>query len=1044
MRHNILTHLLFTFILALACPQFLAAQSSKDPRDKVRTPDWYDAEARKAIKSATHKDNLYMEDNRGRKRPIGKSDDWYKAKGIIDEGLKKYPNVSNLNELAGRFYFRMADYDAARYHLYKAIDDDNTNVQAKQLMVEVEDSTKNYSSAICYVNELLEVNPYWRGWWIRKIRLYEKQHNYEEADRLTHRLRQIYPNDTIVRALVDERARERFSGAKSSSNRQVMMKAMQNLVNSDQADVDDYLKTANLYLQSGDTPSALEVLGKGLIRFPDSEELVRKKIGILTASGRHGETTAFIEGLLETDPQKYAYARSIRDNLVEDRASQANDMDPYILYGKIWEQRHTKEALDYLLRISFGRGYDADALYYLQEARKMRGDTPQLLYREYLVNKRMRNDAQAQGLIERIYKLYADSIRPLEAYMDSTGGPYPDTVKYNNLYYSTEEVAEELARIKINQAKSSMQLEEYYDAISALQYVNPRHVSEETREGIFNRLYACYDKLEQWDAALAMVDTMELYSPNSNYVARRASIYHKSGYTDKALEYIADTLINLPQDSIAYQKLASTYEELAVPYIKNMIANGEAERAYRYATRLVDLVPTSIDGHRILINTAGLTHRTEEQNELLENAIALYPTDVEFAAKQAAVLDEAGQHDEALGILRQQLDAFPSNLTLISTHSSVSESTALYRIKQHTYDEAMSVTDSALYYDPGNQHLLYTKGLVYEGRHMYDSAHWYQSRYKPTDDEEKDAHRQHLKGLAARASRHTIGIEYWNGRYGHLDAITAVATIWYNYHYKRSTWAGTINYAGRDGSTDENPDYQGTGGGGVQGIVGYTHELDDGWGVGGQLGFANRYFPQIFAQISGTKVLPKDWEVGASLTYRRVDYYDRDYDWIYENPDAPDDTKGIWKFTGWNHSYRNLFQLRLLGIKTLNRFSVEGDIDAYLYSASPYFAATVRGRYMPLDDYRSVAYAFFSAGTAPEASIIDIAMPRSFTKFNFSCGAGFLYQLLPSIALGLSGTWNTFYMQDQKRTGTKEDYIDSYDYTYRNLYNFAVQLVVTF
>ena len=507
-----------------------------------------------------------------------------------------------------------------------------------------------------------------------------------------------------------------------------------------------------------------------------------------------------------------------------------------------------------------------------------------------------------------------------------------------------------------------------------------------------------------------------------------------------ALEYLADTLVKLPQDSIAYQKLASTYEELAVPYIKNMIENGEAERAYRYATRLVDLVPTSIDGHRLLINTAGLTHRTDEQKELLAKAMKLYPTDVEFAAKQAAVLDETGQHDEALRILRTRLDSLPSNLALINTHSAVSEQTALYRIKQHTYDKAMAVTDSALYFDPGNHHLLYTKGLVYEARHVYDSAHYYQSRYKPTDDE-KDAHRQHLKGLASRAAKHTIGIEYWSGRYGHVDALTAVATVWYNYHNKRSTWAGTLNYAGRDGSTEEIADYQGPGGGGIQGIAGYTHELNDGWTVSGQLGFANRYFPQIFAQIAGTKELPKEWEVGASLTYRRIDYFERAYTWTPEvlNPDA-----GTWAFSHWNHSYRNLFQLRLSGKKVLNRFTVEGNLDGFLYSTKPYFAATLRGRYMPLDDYRSVVYAFVSAGTAPEADIIDIAMPRSFSKYNASCGAGFLYQLLPTFAVGVSGTWNTFYIQYVKRVGTKEQYQDNYDYTYRNLHNLAVQLVVTF
>ena len=77
--------------------------------------------------------------------------------------------------LMGKYWFHEKNYDQSRYHLVKAIDDNYNNVNAKHLLVDVEDITENYSSAICYVNELLEVNPYWRGLWRRKIELYRKQ-----------------------------------------------------------------------------------------------------------------------------------------------------------------------------------------------------------------------------------------------------------------------------------------------------------------------------------------------------------------------------------------------------------------------------------------------------------------------------------------------------------------------------------------------------------------------------------------------------------------------------------------------------------------------------------------------------------------------------------------------------------------------------------------------------------------------------------------------------------------------------------------------------
>lgn len=91
------------------------------------------------------------------------AEEWEEGKRLLDEALEKYPLASYLQYLAGRYWFHEEDYDKSRYHLLKAVDINYDNVDAKQLLVDVEDITQNYSSAICFVNELLEVQPYWRG-----------------------------------------------------------------------------------------------------------------------------------------------------------------------------------------------------------------------------------------------------------------------------------------------------------------------------------------------------------------------------------------------------------------------------------------------------------------------------------------------------------------------------------------------------------------------------------------------------------------------------------------------------------------------------------------------------------------------------------------------------------------------------------------------------------------------------------------------------------------------------------------------------------------
>ena len=94
---------------------------------------------------------------------------WMAAKREIDDGLQLYPENSDLRYLNGRYYYVTGHLNEARYNLIRAIQDDDQHYRAKRVMVDVEDDSKHYSSAICYINELLEFQPYDRDLWRRKI-----------------------------------------------------------------------------------------------------------------------------------------------------------------------------------------------------------------------------------------------------------------------------------------------------------------------------------------------------------------------------------------------------------------------------------------------------------------------------------------------------------------------------------------------------------------------------------------------------------------------------------------------------------------------------------------------------------------------------------------------------------------------------------------------------------------------------------------------------------------------------------------------------------
>lgn len=124
---------------------------------------------------------------------------WNDMKPLLEEALKRYPNDSDLNRWAGMYFWQQKDTDNARYFLIKAVRQDGESYQAKWQLATLEEEIGQLSSAICYVNELLELYPYDQALWKKKIGLYRKQGNQIEADRLLERLYVIYPTDSVVR-----------------------------------------------------------------------------------------------------------------------------------------------------------------------------------------------------------------------------------------------------------------------------------------------------------------------------------------------------------------------------------------------------------------------------------------------------------------------------------------------------------------------------------------------------------------------------------------------------------------------------------------------------------------------------------------------------------------------------------------------------------------------------------------------------------------------------------------------------------------------------
>lgn len=323
---------------------------------------------------------------------------WDASKKEIDEGLELYPSDPDLRFLNGRYYYyARRDLPKARYNLIKAIQESDQHWGARRLMIDVEDDSKHFSSAVCYINELLEEMPYDRDLWRRKIALYYKMGNKVEGDASLERLARIYPNDTLVRNDLAARTRENWNKRLNGTTLGERAATLEQWIDADLTNLDYYLELVDIYIRRGDYEKALNTAKRGLGMFPGNSDLVRYASNLMSEQGLYTRALTFLKENNMTG--------NLYENVMREAAHDARLKDPYDISGRLYATSGDPEALQYLLNTSLTRGYYDDALMYLHEAYKKEGRTTPLLLKEYELHRRMGNEKQARRLLNELYTL---------------------------------------------------------------------------------------------------------------------------------------------------------------------------------------------------------------------------------------------------------------------------------------------------------------------------------------------------------------------------------------------------------------------------------------------------------------------------------------------------------------------------------------------------------------------------------------------------------------------------------------------------------------
>lgn len=755
---------------------------------------------------------------------------WDKGKDLLDEGIDKYPKYPNLHYLAGRYWYHFKNFDKARYHLTKSCHINYNHIDAKNLLVNVEELTGNYSSAICYVNELLEVNPYWKGLWLRKVDLYKKQGNFEEANALLKRLRQIYPDDATISSDWFEVLETTYQQARKSGDLEAAEDALREMVIIYPNDPEYQLAYANVLLQKGRSDEALSNLRYALNANPGNVDLIRKAAGILMENGQDDLALALVRTEMENHPSPEL--RKLQNSLLEESARIEKDSDVYQLYTKVYAKRQSMESLDFLLKESYRRGYNDDALEYIDKMRKRMGDSPRLCMMEYEVYNRMGHQEEARRALSRAEAAFPDS-------------------------YDINVTA---CRQRLREASEYMSEGLYAQAVEPLEYVRTKSVEPEFSEVAVRRLAVCYRELSNFPKAEEMLQERMKIAPGADVVVDYASLLVKQGRREQALEVLYESF-NSTADTTARKALRYAYEETAIPMIKDAMETGSYPEALSICDVMLDMNPENYWALRYACQAA------PDPEKYIDAGMEYYPDDVSFRIRKAGLLVQADRPDEAMELLRDVMDEHPGDVSLAGAYALASASKANKLIKEKEYDSAAAVLDSALKVRPNDEELLFSRGLVYEKQKQWDSAFVYQRHYVPAVLEEKE-YLQRMRGLRNQMCRNSVDVGYNGFRFALQDVINSIATVGYTHRTpKNLSFGGRINYSARDASVEAGPGYA-TGGRGYQfqafcGVpLGKHLELT----ADAAAGF--RYFPIASVNAGIKYTFPSDWELEAGGLFR--------------------------------------------------------------------------------------------------------------------------------------------------------------------------------
>lgn len=956
-----------------------------------------------------------------------------KAAKMSWRGLQLSPTDLDLKTILGKSNLELGRYDTARYVLKQVYLKNRKNTDVLKYLVTIEQNTKRYSDAICFVNELLEITPYSKVWHLRKISIYKEMGNFEEAERGLKRIYQIYPEDTEIKQAYnyimigdgDKAIKEK----KYDDANDIYKVIIDNNPENKQA----YLGIIRNELLKGNPESALQFTNRSLLEIPDDRELVEKKIGLLEQMGRHAQAIAYIN-TLDKSKFKEIYATTL-PYLMQQSAGFNEYNDSYETHKKLAELNGNSESQDYVIKNALGKGYDVDAEYFLNKAIKKSPNNKKLLVQEM-----------------ELFKPIKDKER------------YEDKVLINHEKFPEDgDITYAYNRIMFEKAKQYVINQQFDIALPILtDLVSFPDFTVDAEQQIFGVLLY----LEKYDEATDQIDKLIGLEPeNPDYLLRKSTLYQKMELYDDALEITRSLEQKYP--------LSLKYPIVYVQQIEAYATYLMKEQRYSQVIPVIeDGLTRENNNKRLLdmaINASSAMKDYEKGIAFSKSALSFYPENKNFKLKltdlytknkdygsalsildtlkktyvydrniknaEAEILYFRARNQEEEGLLDEALVNYDSAFALNPSDEGSLMRMVNLHITQKPYDESLDFINKKIQKNPTDNFLKYKKGVVFELLKQYDSAYYYQKFRKIDNPFEQMEFNHTLEVIRAGELKNSLAVTYLKATSDSIAFNTSLASINYRKIDDKNTYGADVNYAARSSGV------------GVQGGVNLARIFTETLYADAGILLGSRFFPKFKLYGNAYKGLKNGYEAQVGVSFDRLQ---NDENYYTLKLGAARTWEDIWLNARVSLMNTNivLFQRDNNGdvvTETVrDPITNVASVRNLTYTQNTFFSnlmVQARINVNPRKDYFSV---IASGGSAPFDQQLEF-QENTFLKFtNVMVGAGYKYTMTPRTSILVDGTWINFKSNQSTFFDTNTNTTKILGVLYTNQYNFAISIITRF